>query len=953
MKNINQILRGLTALVRVALLILILPQAALAAPGDPDPTFGSGGTTRADFDEVCGSLEEAPAFFLGFQPGGEIVGQGGCPGSVRYSAAGALDTQFESSRNAYYVDDFFTRIGFFSPGYYRASHTVPGPFVIDTVGKILLAGGNNGNFAVGRLKSDGTVDTTFGNGGLAEAVGMSISLGGSSLALQTDGKILEGGGVSACFGVVRYTPDGILDTTFGNGGLVITPFPDLSVGGVTNLALQTDGKIVAAGTDSSGNIVLARYNADGTLDTTFGSGGRVASKIHSDHLTRGVLAIDADGKIVAVGNDGDVHILLARFTKDGIPDPTFGVNHDGQVTSDVRSTLNSMGFVDSQVVSLARQADGKIVVAVWADLFCFTSVCLIGPMLEHFMWHNSFTNNYRGFFCCSLAVLRYTPDGALDTTFGWGGLTGLAQPALRTTTLYQGVDSSGLALQSDGKIVVAGSGWFPSLNQVLARYLNDVGSPASATGAGPVMFSTSAGTFATLTAVPEGKLSTAGVTFPYGLFDWTVTGLANEQSITVTMTFPNPVPDGVKYWKVVSGGWTDMTSLLSRNPIDNKVLYLTITDGGFGDLDGLANGQITDPGGIAISAVTPVIGADTTPPVITPNITGTLGNNGWYTSNVSVSWNMTDAESAISSSSGCENSTVSSDTAGVTFTCSATSAGGTATNSVTIKLDKTSPVISSTQTPSPNPAGWNKTPVKVDFTCSDALSGIETCPASVTVSAEGKDLPVSGTATDKAGNSAPAIRTLNIDLTPPSIAIGVPAGGTYLINQPVAASYTCTDSGSGVANCDGPVISGGPLDTRTVGAKTFVVNAKDQAENMGSASANYAVAYNICLLYDPSKAKKLGSTVPVKLQICDSNGANLSSSAITVTATDVVLQSTMAVGTLDDSGSANPDYNFRYDSTLAGYIYNLDTKALQTGTYKLMFTVSGDPVTHGAGFQLR
>ncbi len=120
-----------------------------------------------------------------------------------------------------------------------------------------------------------------------------------------------------------------------------------------------------------------------------------------------------------------------------------------------------------------------------------------------------------------------------------------------------------------------------------------------------------------------------------------------------------------------------------------------------------------------------------------------------------------------------------------------------------------------------------------------------------------------------------------------------------------------------------------------------------------SAGVTLVVSYNICLLYDPAKAKKSGSTFPIKLQICDANGNDLSSSLITVQAQNVTMVSTSALAPLDDSGDANPDFDFRYDPTLPGYIYNLSLKGISKGTYNLNFTVSGDPVLHSAQFQVK
>jgi hypothetical protein len=137
----------------------------------------------------------------------------------------------------------------------------------------------------------------------------------------------------------------------------------------------------------------------------------------------------------------------------------------------------------------------------------------------------------------------------------------------------------------------------------------------SATGAGPVSFATSTGTFVNFHAVKENTLPTAGkppgVTFPFGLFDWTVIDLTPGQIVTVTLTFPSPVPVPPQYWKVNTGTglWTNVCLLLPCvvNPSSPKVLQLTITDGGVGDLDGIVNGVIRDPGGLGVSAGGPPV----------------------------------------------------------------------------------------------------------------------------------------------------------------------------------------------------------------------------------------------------------------------------------------------------------------------------------------------------------
>ena len=114
-----------------------------------------------------------------------------------------------------------------------------------------------------------------------------------------------------------------------------------------------------------------------------------------------------------------------------------------------------------------------------------------------------------------------------------------------------------------------------------------------------------------------------------------------------------------------------------------------------------------------------------------------------------------------------------------------------------------------------------------------------------------------------------------------------------------------------------------------------------------------AASYNVCLLYDPNKARKSGSTYPIQIQLCDANGQNVSSSSIVVHAVSVTQLSTNASGTLDDAGNSNPDFDFRYDPASSSYIFNLKTTGFATGTYALGFTAGADPVTHSAQFQIK
>ena len=191
-----------------------------------------------------------------------------------------------------------------------------------------------------------------------------------------------------------------------------------------------------------------------------------------------------------------------------------------------------------------------------------------------------------------------------------------------------------------------------------------------------------------------------------------------------------------------------------------------------------------DPGATA------TIQTDTTPPVITPFVTGTLGNNGWYTSDVTISWNVVEPDSTIQSTTGCDPVTLTADTAGTSFTCAATSAGGSASGSVTIKRDATPPDIAITSPTAFAVAEVGTLGADIQFTANDALSGLESDSPSALlndgtteVSVNSGDIPIPGvytltvTATDLAGNQSTASRIFVIY----NPANGFATGGGWII----------------------------------------------------------------------------------------------------------------------------------------------------------------------------
>jgi hypothetical protein len=304
-----------------------------------------------------------------------------------------------------------------------------------------------------------------------------------------------------------------------------------------------------------------------------------------------------------------------------------------------------------------------------------------------------------------------------------------------------------------------------------------------------------------------------------------------------------------------------------------------------------------------------------------------------------------------------------------TGTAVALTANTISTNPASDNTDVTAPVTTASVSGTQGQPGFYRSAVDVRLPGSDDLSGVGRTEysmdggttwipysAPVHISSDGS-YQMLYRSTDYAGNQETAKSlSFTVDTIPPAISITVPTSGPYTLNQVAAANYTCTDGGSGMAGCSGPAGSGAPIDTAAVGTKTFTVAAVDRAGNQASQTVSYNVSYAICTLYDQTKVHTAGSTVPIKLSLCDVAGKDFSNAATVVTATALTQLSTSAPGTLDTAGSANPDNNFRFDASLGtagGYIYNLKVDALSTGTYAVSFTAKNDPIVHTVQFEIR
>ncbi len=386
-----------------------------------------------------------------------------------YSQDGSLDISFDGDGKV--TTDFGTA----DYGYSTA---------IQNDGKIIVAGSSGNSFALARYNSNGSLDTSFDSDGKTTVNFGTNEDYGQSVVIQNDGKIIIAGittsiGLNTDFALARFNTNGTLDNTFGVGGKVIT-----SVGGedqAYQVALQSDGKIIVVGTSSLGSdygYSLARYNSDGTLDTSFDGDGKtildLAFDINRDSFT---IALQTDGKIVIGGvSDGDFAVL--RLNSNGSLDTTF--DGDGKATTAIVT-----GNTDV-IRAISIQNDGKIVVTgstydinSVADLVIArynsngsldSSFGNLGTIIVNFggseegssvVLQNDGKIVVAGIVDFDFLLLRYNSNGTIDTTFDTDG---------KVTTNFGGEDAAiSIKLQPNGRIVVAG---FSNDDFAVARYTN-------------------------------------------------------------------------------------------------------------------------------------------------------------------------------------------------------------------------------------------------------------------------------------------------------------------------------------------------------------------------------------------------------------------------------------------------------------------------------------------------
>lgn len=434
--------------------------------------------------------------------------------------------------------------------------------VRDTSG-IAMVNDYTWSFTTRTAPKPGDVDVSFGNGSgaLTGIVVTPVSPTGADAApavtIQADGKIVAAGssynGSDYDFAVVRYNRDGTLDTSFGTGGMVTTSIGtgnDLAYG----VAIDSAGNIVVAGSSSidanNSDFAVVRYTTNGQLDTTFDSDGKVTTSFSPAMDAAYAIKIQPDGKIVVAGlanagalvelngvtttNSGDV--ALARYETDGAPDTSFGNN--GQVTTSIGPNID---------IALALAIDDKLRIIV-----------------------AGFSN--QGASSGNDSVLaRYAPDGALDDQFDNDGI--VITPSPGNDIAYA------IAIQTDGMIVTAGvvnSG--SNTDFALARHRAD-GQPDTDFGdAGKITIPIgSANDAAFAVAIqPDGKILVAGTAF--------VNGRGKDFALA------RRLPDGSADTSFGNGG----TLITPIGPNDDQIYAIALLDGDKIIVAG-STGEISNP----------------------------------------------------------------------------------------------------------------------------------------------------------------------------------------------------------------------------------------------------------------------------------------------------------------------------------------------------------------------
>ena len=385
-------------------------------PGSLDSSFGTDGIVKTDLGYKITAGTNITNVLLQSDNSSYAIFQ-------TYYQNFILKNLPDGSRDSAYGEN-----GFSSPLYFR-----PNNAILQPDGKMVLVGGG---FDISRFNTNGTPDSTFSDDGLQTTDFNSSYSFASRVAVQKDGKIVVAGLSEQNFALARYNANGSLDSSFSNDGKFLTDFLSYFSDGVCAITIQNDGKIVIAGSISAitntPDFVVARYNADGSTDSSFSEDGKQTTDFNSWSERATSITIQDDGKIVVAGTIEDYEFAIVRYNADGSPDNKFG--------KDGKQIAHLSDYERNESSSIAIQTDGKILVAGFAEK---------EGRLSDF------------------ALVRFKTNGSLDSSFSDDGWQTTDFDSLNNTADF-------VAIQDNGKVVVAGASSIPGQsvrgNVCIARY---------------------------------------------------------------------------------------------------------------------------------------------------------------------------------------------------------------------------------------------------------------------------------------------------------------------------------------------------------------------------------------------------------------------------------------------------------------------------------------------------
>jgi uncharacterized delta-60 repeat protein len=419
---------------------------ALLSAGNLDVSFGNGGQVTTEFEESSSWGRVALATAL--QSDGKIVAVG--EGAIaRYLPDGSLDVTFGTGGKAAF------------PHYARAVALQNDGGIVIVGGTESI---NSADFVVTRFLSNGTLDTSFSGDGIV-LTDFGANETAYDVAVQGNGRIVVVGGSGNEIAIARYTTSGELDSSFDGDGKFQRLFNTNRTDTAYAVGLQTDGRIVVAGktwvsytfNSSNHDFFVMRMNSNGSLDSTFGGSGYINTNFGKVDDARDLL-IQPDGRIVVSGSaeiSSQEYLAIARYNSDGSLDTSFDGDGRLQFRTPGALTDNSTG------VAVALQANGSLLSVTSSYVYRFTSSGQLDSTFNT-TGRSPYIATTRsvlvqpdgaivagGFHLVGFAVARFTATGAFDNSFSSDGLV--------TTLFGPSVDeATSSAVQSDGKIVVAG-----------------------------------------------------------------------------------------------------------------------------------------------------------------------------------------------------------------------------------------------------------------------------------------------------------------------------------------------------------------------------------------------------------------------------------------------------------------------------------------------------------------